>query len=152
MFCLRNFLKRIGEYSEHRADTIQLLTGLARDSAIPADVRLECLDPLTTRAIFRYEQPDAHSDDVVRTFVDLLGHEERNVRIRMAHGLGRIGYYLLRSAPPTAEKRAYVDKITAALQNAIGRETDRIALLLMRESMDRLVEQVEVRMREEEDK
>ncbi len=152
MFCLRNFLRRIGEYSEQRAETIQLLTGLARDSAIPHKVRLECLDPLTTQAIFRYEQPDTHSDTVVRAFVDLLGHEDRYVRFRIADGLCRIGYYLSRSAPPSAEKRAHVDKITAALHNAIERETDRIALLFMRRSMDRLIERVEVRMREEEDK
>ncbi|MDY0167734.1 MAG: hypothetical protein RBS80_14395 [Thermoguttaceae bacterium] len=75
-------------------------------------------------------------------------HEERHVRIRMAHGLERIGFYLLRSAPPGAEKRAHVDRITAALQNAIERETDRIALILMRRSMGQLIQ----RMGEEEDR
>lgn len=149
MFCLRNLLRRIGEYSEQRTETIQLLTGLARDSAIPGDRRVACLDALTTPAIFGYEQPDRHSDSVVHAFVDLLGDENPYVRGRIAASLGKLGSYLSKSAPPSTEKRAYVDKITAVLHSAIERETHQGALLVMRGSVAFWKD--EVRMRDEED-
>ena len=137
-YALTRLLNRMVAYTDRRAETIGFLLVCSRDSTIPDQVRIACADALVMH-LFEYQHPDAHSESILDTLVELLQDDRRAVRLGTARALAMAAYYVLDWAERKSEERPEVDIIKSALQAAVERETDLGAwrsMMLVLERMD----------------
>ncbi|MDZ7618335.1 MAG: hypothetical protein U1E05_15120 [Patescibacteria group bacterium] len=147
---LQPFIRRILEYSDERAETIELFVNIGLGADFPDETRLACMDALIEPEVFKYDHPDVHSHTIVRALLQLLEHDTTKLRGGITGALWKMGMHVSHLTHVNTELREILEEIATALRDAVKRESVVGLRILMTNALARISRGTDVSAHEED--